>query len=867
MNKHSQYTADRLETARRTKDTVRRLSSLLLLIGVMAMAVLAVATVDYQFLLSGNTRIVGFTVFAGCVVVGGLRLFRLIRHRSTIKEVALDLESYRSELGCMISTSAEYLAGERKASQSYEPEIVDALHEQAAKSLLLIETPYRWKLLKPALLFTAAAMSCACVLVFVPAGSTAIQRVIAPWSDAHYTNVELKPGNVEVPVGKDIEIAASFMGRKPGSPHLDWSVEGSRDWQSVALTNLQNGAFHFGFSKIEKAIRYKASGGDAESSQYEIRPYVPPEVKDTSVTMEFPAYTKMPPSEEPSGNVTVVRGSKLTFHIETAGDVTNARLRFATATNITLQKADAPDLWTRTLTPAKDTFYWIELIDSAGRKGGTEQPFQVVILPDEKPQVEIVDPGKDIRAERNDKIPVKISVSDDFGIDDVQLVYRKMNGSNQTVRCKIERGSRDVLTTTQIDLSTLELKDYEVVAYHAEARDNNTLDGPGIGISPTYFIEITTKEKALSQCNGGNSQEINILALQKQVIAATMRIEPDTERERVLDMASAQRETKKYAEIFKESFILAMSPEEAKQEFASAIREMDAAADALENIEKDRALRAEEKALAHLYQVARLLPEFEKMCQGKGGNCVKIVLRAIEKHKEQQKKDSQNRIQEVLNELKQLEQAQKRLEAQFRPEEKQPSASKANSGTKPSATGEGGARPGEGRDGQPRDIQHADGQKPSHQVGQQLSQGKRPGDARDDQGTKDNNAASAGNGASSELNRLSDEQMKLAREAAALADKLAQLARRDVRVSNHYSSQVRRAAENLGGAGSRLRKSDRGAAMLSSARALHDVGDVVSALEKLLRLDSRGTDLATEEYPKEFETIIADYFRKLSHEE
>ena len=46
----------------------------------------------------------------------------------------------------------------------------------------------------------------------------------------------------------------------------------------------------------------------------------------------------------------------------------------------------------------------------------------------------------------------------------------------------------------ELDLSGLKLDEYELVATTREARDNNTLDGPGIGKSPTYFIEITDKE-------------------------------------------------------------------------------------------------------------------------------------------------------------------------------------------------------------------------------------------------------------------------------------------------------------------------------------------------------------------------------------
>ena len=54
----------------------------------------------------------------------------------------------------------------------------------------------------------------------------------------------------------------------------------------------------------------------------------------------------------------------------------------------------------------------------------------------------------------------------------------------------------EVVATAELDLSAMDLKTYELVAYHAEATDNNTLDGPGTGKSPVYFIEITDEEAA-----------------------------------------------------------------------------------------------------------------------------------------------------------------------------------------------------------------------------------------------------------------------------------------------------------------------------------------------------------------------------------
>ena len=127
MNKHSQYNSDRLETARRAKDRARRLAWVVSICAAVLGLVLAVALVDYWWLLPLAGRIAGVGLMALLALFGLARLVQFTLHPTSPKQVALDLEAQRPELGCVVSTAAEYLSGERTASKEYEPELVEAL--------------------------------------------------------------------------------------------------------------------------------------------------------------------------------------------------------------------------------------------------------------------------------------------------------------------------------------------------------------------------------------------------------------------------------------------------------------------------------------------------------------------------------------------------------------------------------------------------------------------------------------------------------------------------------------------------------------------------------------------------------------------
>ncbi len=389
--------------------------------------------------------------------------------------------------------------------------------------------------------------------------------------------------------------------------------------------------------------------------------FVPPELKETRVRVTPPAYTKEAAREECSPDLTVLRASRLDFRFVTAGSLTNARLRFANQAVLQLARA-GENQWTNSLIAVRDAYYWVDLLDQKARKGGNDKPFKLTVLRDEKPLVDIIEPGLDIRAEPTAKVPLTISATDDYGVRDLRLIFRKMNGSWHTNRILLPKGeAKEVEAAATLDLAPLDLQEYEVAAYYAEAGDNNTLDGPGIGRSPVYFVEYTTKEKALGQCRGGNATKINLIELEKQILAATTALADSGEEGKYHDLAGSQRQTRSYALVFKEGFLLAIAPEQARVEFAAALQAMEQASTRLDERARAPALQSEEAALQHLYETCRLLPELEAgMCRGQG-NCIKVVLDAIEKLKEQQKQERRQALPQAIQQARRLVQLQQRL--------------------------------------------------------------------------------------------------------------------------------------------------------------------------------------------------------------
>ncbi len=497
--------------------------------------------------------------------------------------------------------------------------------------------------------------------------------------------------------------------------------------------------------------------------------------------------------QEHTPNFNVLRASRLTFQIATTAPVSTARLRFAHGPNLDLA-TDSEHCWTAALQPTDDLAYWIELADAAGHKGGNAKPYHIKLLPDKPPTVEIVDPGVDIRAEPTNRVNISIAAADDFGVRDVRLIFRKLNGSQHTIVCeKKDLDPKQTRASAQIDLAPLHLQPYELVEYHAEATDNNILDGPGVGKSPVYFIEYTTKGEPLSASQGGG-QSINLLELEKQIIAATTAVTDKMMPNRFHEIATIQRQTKSYAEIFRRSYLLISSPAEAHKEFAAAMDSMEEAAKQLDSLQRQPALDAEDSALEHLYQVTRLLPPMEAcMCHGQG---TKVVLEAIEKLRAGQKKKREQELPKLIAQSKKLAASQTKMAALYRRMQQQ-------------AAGNGG----------------------------------------------NSNASPA----------VAQEQQRLGEEASTLADRLRELSGKDPRVGGELSQEMGQVALHLAGASGQIARGDATSALRSSGFGLSALTSVIARLEQLLNENIRPTDMATEEYPKEYEPQVSAYLRRLSY--
>ncbi len=841
-NDPSNLAKQRLSQACRAMDKSARAGWVMMACEAVLLAMLALALADYWLMMPVWLRTAGTLGLAVLVVIGIVRLVRYCRRPIRLKQGALAIESRRPDLGCEVSTAAEYLAGERKIEHEYEPELAAALEAKTARVLGETSHPLEGKLIGYAALLGVTFLALLILVLAAPGGLTALERTAIPFSKAHYTYVEVRPGDLDVPIGRNVEITNIFSGRLPKAARLSWVEKNTVNWQTAALTSGTQGIYVHTLTNLQSDLTYRVAGNDAVSPDYKITTYVPPTVQDFDIRLSYPAYTKLSPASQKTPDIAAVRASTAEIRIQPSVGLRQAKLRFSGLPGLALA-ANPDGSWSASVPITKDADYWIELADTKGHPGVNDKPYHIKALPDNPPKVEISEPGKDIRASATNKVLVKISAADDFGIDQIKLVFNKLGGSQQTIEAERQtEHNGEVVAKAELDLSTLELKDYELVAYHAEASDNNTLDGPGIGKSQVYFIEITDEEAG--KVVSGQSQKVNLLVIQKQIIADTTALAAAAPVEKFQDLATRQRDAAEFGRMYLEA-ISDGSTGAAVTEMHAAITDMELAGTHLEKQKRSESIPPEESALAHLYQVVRLLPELENLptapptAEQKPPSSpkVQVVLEAIKQKKKEQPDNKE--IEDALNQAKDLAQAQSGLNSAMR-----------HPG-QPGGSGQGQAGQGEG--------------KPSNQPNPAQAKGAGQGEGNGE-GQNDTAADKEAQPAETPA-QIAEKEDQLSKEAAALADRLQRLAGKDKRLGHNLGAGAGKAAAKMAAAGQAMGQGLAGAAGEHGFQGELALRNVVDQLERLLKNQPDPSDIAHEDSPKEYDALISEYLKKLSHAE
>lgn len=275
---------------------------------------------------------------------------------------------------------------------------------------------------------------------------------------------------------------------------------------------------------FSKRISYAPAA--STSSPEKIKETILPGIKVFSVTITPPSYTRVPKRTQAQFSLKAEEGSRISWQIQTMGDVDSVCLRFNNKETIPLKRSSGSNEWQFEKTVKEPGFYQVEL-------AGTSSPlYTLEVIHDQPTSIRIISPQQytTIEPGRKPVSNLRVQLTDDYGITHAQIIATKASGKGESVSFKEQQlsfpvqfnGQKNIEVSRLIDLASMGLQGGDELYFYIKATDNHGQESR----SDMYFISLpdTAELLSLSGMESGVDQFPEYFRSQRQIIIDTEKL-------------------------------------------------------------------------------------------------------------------------------------------------------------------------------------------------------------------------------------------------------------------------------------------------------------------------------------------------------
>ena len=355
---------------------------------------------------------------------------------------------------------------------------------------------------------------------------------------------KVQPGNIQIERGTDVNVTAEVGGHLGAPVELYYRVGeiGIQDsksllqaeWQSLPMhhTSVDTGRSlqiselsRFPYSatleNVTRPLQYYVSVKEVTSEQYQITINNEPVVTQFQYRLNPPAYTQLQPQTLPVnvGDIQVLFGTEIVFTGESNKPLQRAHIAFEVSDDILLEVKEGelqgpitqlpvggnsdsqqkvpsiPQIIQGSFVARQSENYRIYITDSDGFTNRDPVNWTITVLEDAAPDVTIVAPARDTVLDDAMLVELKVEATDDYGIQELQLVYRVESEGAEAVNVPLKRwavedalSQRSVFVAYTWDVDRIGMFPGETLAYYVQALDTDDVSGPNIGKSHTFTL-------------------------------------------------------------------------------------------------------------------------------------------------------------------------------------------------------------------------------------------------------------------------------------------------------------------------------------------------------------------------------------------
>ncbi|PWU17993.1 MAG: hypothetical protein C5B50_10115 [Verrucomicrobia bacterium] len=345
--------------------------------------------------------------------------------------------------------------------------------------------------------------------------------------------IEVAPGGAQVLYGGQIEVRARVK-MKRGEPDITgmsvpklWLVaqSGTNSLRTVMFL-APDKSFFQSLVNLREPASYSVTDGRARSHRFPINIRYTPQITLVELSTVFPEYTGLPSraaklSPDPQA---LPEDTKVVFRVTSnrplkGGRVTLTPVLGGKSSEIDLKTVEVPQgnpsasksnadskgqaplvkqahIVTGAFTLTEPVVFSISVRDVANLDSVDPAQGRFNILPDERPRLFVLEPGRDAVATPTIRVPVRVEATDDYGVARVAWL-RGLNRSIErpfNMKLNLKPGPQSVEATGAFDFAQLGVREGDVIEYYFEAADNYP-KGPNVALSRLYRVQIISKEQ------------------------------------------------------------------------------------------------------------------------------------------------------------------------------------------------------------------------------------------------------------------------------------------------------------------------------------------------------------------------------------
>ncbi len=487
----------------------------------------------------------------------------------------------------------------------------------------------------------------------------------------------IEPGNTQVLRGSSIRFKIDYAGPELEQCYVQVQYAGGANMRQLRAVenikrNSQSTSYELQIKDLRQSLTYRVVGrplgnealqNQIKSDIYNISVKTPPVVQDLDIRLKPPLYSGLPEKrlDRNIGDIVALPGTRASVTFSSNKPLDSAMLKFASGREIPMNIRR--DRVSADFTIKKQDRYQIALSDTGGLNNRNAITYQISLLPDHAPYVEITQPGHDVESGLDAKLPVKLEASDDFGFSSLALVYKFVRSSESAEDTTWKslsllsqsKRKKQIKETYVWDFNTLPLTFDDGIKYFARAGDNNNVTGPSMGKSETYYIRFPSLEEIFRESEQKQEEQLenleDITKESKNLEKTLKELDREMKQKRETDWEAKERIKKS----LKKQKELQKRADEIKKELRDVVKKLQE-----QNVISEDVLEKYTQLQELFREVAtpEILEAMKKLQQTMESPNPKDMDKALSRFKMQQEQFRKN-IERTMELLKQVQMEQK----------------------------------------------------------------------------------------------------------------------------------------------------------------------------------------------------------------